>query len=91
MIRVTIEMVPKGDDKRSYILAQGAIVNDGKGTLTVGSYEYGITTQISRAQTDGRIWKTGRVTGFKRKRDNVWRLLALVLDDALNGGSDGTP
>lgn len=89
MIRVTVEMVPKGDDARARILAQGVIVNDGKGTQTIGSYDYGITSQINVPGRDPGIWKQGKVRGFRRKRDNVWRLLALVLDDALKGGSDG--
>lgn len=91
MIRVTIEMVPKGDDARARILAQGVIVNDGTGTLADGSYRYGISRQAHKAGVDPGIWKEGAVGGFKRKRDNVWRLLALVLEDALStGGDDGT-
>ena len=83
MIRVTIEMVPKGSEEDSYTLAQGVIINDGTGTLASGSYDYGITGQVKRPGHDPGIWKQGKVGGFARKRDNVWRLLKAVLDDAL--------
>ncbi len=87
MIRVTVELVPRGDESQARVLAQGVIVNDGTGTLSTGAYTYGITAQTNVEGRDPGIWKQGRIVGFKRKRDNVWRLLKRVLDDALE--SDG--
>lgn len=75
VIRVTVEMVPGGDDDRAYVLAQGVIVNDCSGTTEVGNYEYGFTGQARRAGHDPGIKRQGRVRGFDRKRKDVWQLL----------------
>lgn len=83
MIRVSVEMLPRGDDDEAYLLAQGVIINTGGGTPTRGEYDYGLTSQASKGNPEPPIWKEGRVDGFPRKRDNVWRLLKRCLDDAL--------
>lgn len=83
MIRITIEMLPNGSEDASYVLAQGIIANDGKGTETVGNYFYGLSGQAKRPHHDPGIRYQGEVSGFPRKRLNVWHLLKRVLDDAL--------
>jgi hypothetical protein len=81
VIRVTIEMVPKGDESKAYTLAQGAIVNDGTGTLDVGNYVYGFSRQVSKpGDDDAPITRSGKIEAFGRKRHDVWELLRLALN-----------
>lgn len=83
MIRITVEMLPGGDEDKSYVLAQGVIVNDGKGTKGVGNYTYGLTRQVKRRGVDPGIGYEGSVQDFPRQRLNVWHLLRQCLNDAL--------
>lgn len=82
MIRITIEMVPQGDDDRAYVMAQGVIINQGSGTPTLGNYEYGLSKQTNVPGRDPGLTRTGKVTGFNRKSYNVWHLVKAVLEDA---------
>lgn len=78
MIRITIEQVPRGDEKRARVLARGTIVNDGSGTPRRGNYKF----DLSRS---GRITVTsrrGEVKDSPRASKNVWHLLRLVLNEA---------
>lgn len=85
MIRITVEMVPSGDDERARMLAQGVIVNDGTGTLEIGNYYYGFTGQIKRGGRDPGIQISGTYKGFPRRREDVWSLIY----DCLNQGDQG--
>lgn len=78
MIRVTVELVPHGDESRARVLARGTIANDGTGTLRRGNYRYSLSQQ-GRLNTATR---EGAVTNFPRLSKNVWHLLALVLNTA---------
>ena len=40
MIRITVELVPHGDESRARVLAHGIIANDGTGTLERGNYNF---------------------------------------------------
>lgn len=92
MIRITVEMVPKGDDSRAWTMAQGVIANDGTGTETVGTYVYGFSGQAQTPGHDPGIRISGRLTGFRRKRSNVWHLIAECLTQGDQGfyTRDGT-
>lgn len=78
MIRVTIEMVPRGDESKARIIAQGRIFNDGSGTFQRGNYGYWLS-QSRRLTVASR---EGSVRNFPRSAKNVWHLLALVLNTA---------
>jgi hypothetical protein len=81
MIRITVEMVPKGDEDASYTLAQAIIVNDVSGSQDCGNYTYGFTGQVKRrGQRDPAITRSGRLLGFKRKSRDVWDLIHDCLD-----------
>lgn len=82
MIRITIEMVPGGNDDHAYLMAQGVIINDGKGTAGRGNYDYGLTRQTNIPGRDPGISREGKVVGFDRRSRNVWHLVKMVLDDA---------
>jgi len=78
VIRVTVELVPHGDESRAKVLCQGMIANDGSGTLRKGNYRFQLSQQ-------GRLSATarkGEVKDFPRLSKNVWHLLRLVLNTA---------
>lgn len=83
MLRITIEMLPGGMEGASYMLAQGVIINDNTGSQTIGNYKYGLSGQNKRRGRDPGIKYEGEVSGFPRKRRDLWALLKLVLEDAL--------
>ena len=72
MIRVTIEMLPKGSEERKYRLGTLIIYNNG-GTATQGVYE---AVAYSKR---GAVWKQARVEGFPRKKLLAFDLLYRVL------------
>lgn len=80
MLRITIEMVPKGDDSRAFTLAQGMIANDGSGTLDDSNYVYGFSAQVTRSNPEPEIRTSGRLEGFPRLRKDAWELLRRCLN-----------
>jgi hypothetical protein len=80
MIRITVEMVPKGDESKAFTLAQGIIANDGTGTWDTGNYVYGFSAQASKKNPEPEIRTSGRLTGFKRLTDDVWTLMRKCLE-----------
>lgn len=80
MIRVTVELVPRGDESRALILARGVIANDGSGTLRRGNYRFALSQQRRLTVTA----RKGEVKDFPRLSKNVWHLLRLVLNQAFD-------
>lgn len=78
MIRVTIELVPRGDETKTRILCRGIIANDGSGTLRRGNYRFALSQQKRLTATA----REGEVKDFPRLSKNVWHLLKLVLNQA---------
>lgn len=80
MIRVTIDLLPGGDEGRKRTLHVIEIWNDLVGTLRNqkrGNYGYRI------GKSNRRGWaKQGRIEGFPRMSLNAVRLLQRVLNDA---------
>jgi hypothetical protein len=76
MIRVTVELIPYGDDHhpRRQVLGVATIANDGTGTLSRGNYNFVVRGKRGRFIADG--W----VGDFARKQLLVWDLLHAVLD-----------
>lgn len=73
MIYITIEVHPHGSVFKSKRIASGVIHNDGTGTKNEGNYK----VVLNGTRTVGKYTTT--VRGFKRERDDVWRLLYLAL------------
>ncbi len=78
MVRVTVEMLPHGDESKRYLLGVADIANDGTGTITHGNY-------VSSFRYKDRVWATLVVRGFPRKSRNVWYLLYECLREAVKG------
>lgn len=75
MLRVTIELLPHGDETQAKIMGQATIANDATGDADWGNY----TVALSTWHDPPRKWKTGRVIGFARKRLGPWDLLFRAL------------
>ncbi len=85
MIRVTVELLPKGDPSRARLLGTATITNDCTGDAERGNYR----VELARGpECSGRpgVWRQGRVEGFPRRgRLGPWDLLLRALQDALRG------
>ncbi len=78
MLRVTIEMLPRGSEEDAYVLGRVFITNDGTGSLTVGNYDVELTKEPPIAKRTG-TWRKGRVEGFLRKLLGPYDLLYRAL------------
>jgi hypothetical protein len=74
MVRVTVELVRKGDPNNVRLLGVMEIANVG-GTEDVGDY----SVRLSTAGDARRTWRQGIVRGFPRKRLLGWDLLYRAL------------
>lgn len=74
MIRITIQLIPKGDESRARTLGTMEIANDGTGTQDIGNYD--ATLHAEYTPSTGR---KARVEGFRRKKQSVWTLVGAVL------------
>jgi len=68
MLRITIELLPDGDEEAARPLGQLMIANDDTGTPLNGHYD----TQLTTFDRDGGSFvRTGRVENFNRERSAV--------------------
>lgn len=80
MVRVTIEILPFGSEKRKKEIGRIEITNDGKGTARTGYYKAELHKSLSKK---GGIWKTVFVDSFDRVRRGPYDLLYQVLREAV--------
>ena len=79
MIRITVELVPQGDEAQKREIGRMEIANWG------GSPECADYTYAMRAEAWENIPKekqTGVILNFKRRQCNVWDLIYAALDHA---------
>lgn len=74
MIRITVQLLPKGDEARARTLGSMDIVNDGTGSEELGNYD--ATLHAEYTPPEGR---KARVINFRRQRQSVWTLVGAVL------------
>jgi hypothetical protein len=72
MIRVTVELLPHGNEIAKRTLAVMEIANDGTGTQTTGNYNATLVAEYTRG-------RHGRVEGFNRKQQSVCSLVGAFL------------
>ena len=82
MIRVTIELVPHGDESRKKTIGTAVIINKGIGTQEIGNYE-AINTTIG-----DEVWSKGIVKDFPRLYRSAWDLLYLALKGVIGERND---
>lgn len=73
MIRVTIELLPGGDERKAKVLGTGFIANDGTGTEKRGNYRASFLRQ--------RAHQISTVKNFARKSRTAWDLLMEALNN----------
>jgi hypothetical protein len=74
MIRVTVELLPHGDEAHKRQLAVMEIANDGTGNVSTGNYRG--TLHAEYTPEKGRH---GQVFEFHRQRQSVWSLVGAFL------------
>ena len=84
MLRITVELVPFGDETRAEVIGTATIANDGTGTEHSGNYRARIH-RFSRGKNRRELTPMRcRVRGFSRLAHGPWDLLYLVLKEALH-------
>lgn len=74
MLRVTIELVPFGDESRAREIGTMLIANDGEGTYAKGNYAY----VYGYTDRRGVRFSTGTVKNFYRNQ-GAWALIKKIL------------
>lgn len=85
MIRVTVELIPHGDESRKRHLGTAIIANTGAGTEALGNYK----VSLSRRGQPESVWKDGAISGFPRKRLGPWDLLLWALAATVGNRTTG--
>ncbi len=89
MIYVRMELWPRGNRKKSKLLGELLIRNNGTGTPSSGNYHFAVSKRGGFGkQSDLPTMKTtndltwGNVAGFPRRTKLAWDLLKLILEVA---------
>ena len=72
MIKITVEKIPLGDERKSVVIASGLIWNDLTGGNLFGNYHYRLFTK------SGKVFKEGCVYNHRRT-NSVWELVKSCL------------
>lgn len=83
MLRVTIDLLPSGDESRKRTLGVVNIANDLTGDLDTGNYDVWLSKSL--VGKAGQTWKKGRVEGFPRRRLGPYDLLYRALRATVGG------
>ena len=78
-LRVTVEIVPDGDESKKYAIHQLDIFNKGK--MDFDYYEYGVIELDPKHNTGGMY----QSTIFHKRRMGAWWLVQKVLTILVNG------
>jgi len=78
MLRVTIELLPLGDEEHKEKLGEVLIINDGTGTPQIGNYKVRLMKAAKYAKSPG-VWKRGIVKDFPRQVLGPYDLLLRAL------------
>jgi len=71
MIKITVELLPHGNEANKRLLGVMLIANDTTGTATVGNYIGAMESEYGE--------RAGVVRGFNRKTQSVWSLVGAFL------------
>lgn len=81
MIRVTVEMLPHGDEKRKYHLGTAEIWNTGENLFHPDKGNYAF--RLSKWGKLKENWKSGSLEDFDRRNRGPWDLIYLCLKKVL--------
>jgi len=71
MIRVTIEILPSGDESRKRHIGTVEIANDGTGSRDIGNY----SIRLAKFGAPKQTWLKGKLVGFDRIKRGPYDLL----------------
>lgn len=74
MIRITVELLPKGSEVGKRTLGTMEIANDATGSRSIGNYRGTL-----HAEYTGPAGRGGHVFQFKRNQQSVWSLVGAFL------------
>lgn len=69
MLKVTVELLPGGDESKAKMIGVMLITNDGTGTADSGNYVAAMMAEYLREP------RKGRLTNFNRKTQSCWSLV----------------
>jgi len=75
LIKITIEVIPFGQEYLREIIAIGSIINNGSGDIKYGNYTY-------KFYSEDKLWREGKIKKFFRLDQNVWKLLQKCLNQS---------
>ncbi len=86
MLRISIDLVPHGDETKKRSLGTAKIWNDGTSLDTkIGNYKF----SLLKWRGAKGIWKEGKLKNFPRKRLGAWDLLYRALGEVIGGRNKG--
>lgn len=87
MLRITIELWPRGwaDNKRT--IATMDVWNDGTGTEDRGNYSYRIYRGGYTGRPNPRLGKQGKLLNYPRLSYPVWELIRRILNGVKENAS----
>ena len=89
MIRVTVELIPKGIGEPR-MLGIATISNDGKRSQAMEGRRGSYSVRLSKwTPKQNETWKRGRVDDFDRKKRGPWDLLYLALKACVGDRNNG--
>ncbi len=83
-LKITVELIPRGDEKSKRKIGELFIVNDGSGTQELGNYKF----RLEETPVEGgfRIQHCGEYKNHKR-RNGCWSLIGEILKSDETVGS----
>lgn len=84
-LRLTLELIPKGDESKKLIVGTLDIENDGTGDggnfKGIGNYDFTLRGPVSEdGQTyNNEFWERGKFTGFERRK-GYWSICRDILN-----------
>ena len=83
MLKVIVEMWPKGREKGKFVHSKAIIHNDMQETMetggTYGTYAGYFMQRGLYEFSPHKVWKTGRIKGIHRQKQGVWDILFCLL------------
>lgn len=70
MIRLTLEIIPHGDESKKFIAGSMQIANDCTGKNEIGNYDFSIFGPVKEGDSSfpNELWEKGRLNCFDRRR-----------------------
>lgn len=78
MLKITVELIPRGDESKKRWLGTLTIINELTGTLKLGNYIYFLSDDSATIEEGAT---TGLIDSFPRQKLTFWDLIYRILRD----------